>query len=760
MRVLTFSFFLLASFFLQANQISKITFEGLNTISRGTVLSYLPLEVGDDVNEKSINDSIDSLKKTNFFSDIKISFDKDVLLVTLIENPTIKYIDFKGYKEDEVLNANLIEKIIANNSLKSGEIFVAENLEKLLKELKIFYNTNAYYEVLLSLNSKKDSKNRIGIEINIDEGERALIGSFKINGIKNFDSDDIYDLFDIGEPDFFLVNFFSERDIFSTRLFEAGIESMTNFYNSEGFLDANIANKKVSFNPETKKIDIEIDINEGKRYLYNDILFNGDLANVTVDKLKSFISLEKGDVFKRKKIIDSIQQITKLYQNMGFAYAKVNSRAIPSSSNNFLDLEISIIPDSKVYVNRIDISGNFNTQDDVIRRKLNILEGQIYSKELIEESVNRVKRLGYFSSVDYQMNRHKYSPDMVDIKLEVIETKTGEMSIGLSHSNATGAALNAGISQKNILGTGNTLNANFTNSDALEEISFYFKNPYFGKDGQSISYGFFDKTLDAANIDTSSYMLDEKGFNLGYGLPLSKNSSIDSDMRFSSINLKCGSDLATLYESDQCNTYKSSNDLTVSLMYSTNSLNDYFFATEGQKNSIKSTLSLPVADYKYYRLELSHKSYYPALNNKTIKFSSRVNLGSGYGGQDLPFYKRYFEGGASSIRGFDFNSLGAKYSDGSPKGGEFSFLSSLALSSSLDFLGLDNENMRIGPFVDLGTISEKVSTLEFNDFRSSAGIQFSWLTPIGPIGFHYAQPVVKKSGDSIETFSFELGANF
>ena len=256
MRVLTFSFFLLASFFLQANQISKITFEGLNTISRGTVLSYLPLEVGDDVNEKSINDSIDSLKKTNFFSDIKISFDKDVLLVTLIENPTIKYIDFKGYKEDEVLDANLIEKIIANNSLKSGEIFVAENLEKLLKELKIFYNTNAYYEVLLSLNSKKDSKNRIGIEINIDEGERALIGSFKINGIKNFDSDDIYDLFDIGEPDFFLVNFFSERDIFSTRLFEAGIESMTNFYNSEGFLDANIANKKVSFNPETKKIYI------------------------------------------------------------------------------------------------------------------------------------------------------------------------------------------------------------------------------------------------------------------------------------------------------------------------------------------------------------------------------------------------------------------------------------------------------------------------------------------------------------------------
>jgi len=753
-----FILYFLVSNFVNASVIKEIQINGLNSISRGTVLNYLPVEVGDEFNKEVAENSIRELYETNFFFDIVVNFKNDILTLTFVENPVIKYFDIKNFKEDKVLSEKIISDIKQNFNLKPGKIFVRKNLDEMLKNLRNLYEFNAFYETKFETKSDLDTQNRIGVTIFINEGEQALITSMKVEGNNALTSDEILDTFDIGEPDFFLINFFTERDKFNKIKFDTGIESLKAKYFGLGYLDFVFTGKTIKYDRASKTLDIVLNISEGKRYKVRKFTFSGDIEEFKPDILRKMIKVNDGDFFERKKIINNVNDITNFIQNKGYAFARVVSEAKPYENSNLVDVNIEIITDEKIYLDRINISGNHTTQDDVIRRAITQLEGDIFSKKLVEESIRKIKRLGYFSDVRSDITRHSDSSDKTDLQIEVVETKTGEFSIGLSHSNSTGAALNASISQKNILGTGNTLRASFSNSDALSETSLYFSDPYFNNHGHTISYGFYDKTLNAANIDASSYIINESGVSFGYGVPTSSNSSIFGEMKIGSIDLSCGSALK-IYETAQCS--KSSElDTSFVFTYSQNSLNDFYFPSDGTAITHSATIGLPLGDFEYLSLSSKYSNYTPVLDDKTLKLSSKINIASGYGNDELPFYKRYYGGGASSIRGFDFNSLGPKYANNEPKGGEFSFVGSAAISSKVDILGIDNDNMRLSGFLDAGTISNKVSDIKVNDFRSSLGVQFSWLTPIGPIGLNFAKPIIKKSNDSTETFAFELGSNF
>jgi len=753
-----FFFFVLLSSNVLAEKIENINISGLNSISRGTVLANLPFEVGEEYSEYLLKISRKNLLTSNLFSDIEISFLNGEMIIKVIENPTIKWFEVKGFKEDKVLNEETITKIKQNFQLSPGSIYVKRNLNSLLDELKKLYQNNAYYQSKIISKLSKDLQNRIGIEIEINEGDQALIGKFGISGNKYFDYQEINDLFDMGEPDFFLLNYFTENDHFDKNKFDAGIQSLINKYTSEGFLDIKVSESKVEYNPNSNNLEVNIVIEEGKQYKVGSLTIKGDTSNFSEETLLAKIKLNSGDIFKRNVIVSGIENIRKTFQDIGFAYTKIDS-GIKKNKDGLLDVEIIINLDKKIYVSRIDISGNNRTQDDVIRRKIKIEEGGLYSKKEIDESIKSIKRLGYFSDVNYEIKRRLNDNDKADIFISVTETKTGEFTIGLSHSNSVGASVNAGISQKNILGTGNTLEAAVSNSSAVEELSFYFKDPNFNNEGHTISYGFFNKTLDASNIDASSYILDESGLIFGYGIPISEYSSLFGEARISSIDITCGNNLKNLYEVSDCS---SPNDLDIplSITYLSNNLNDSFFPTDGSYTQIKGITTTPVSDFKYVKLETNHKSYYPVFNSQTLKLSTRVNYATGYGGDELPFFKRYYEGGSSSVRGFDFNSLGANYANGKPKGGEFSIVSSAGIATPGSTVGIKNDNIRLIAFLDAGTIAEKTSSFTLNDVRSSVGMQLSWLTPIGPIGIHLAKPILSKSTDKTDSFSFELGTTF
>jgi len=362
------------------------------------------------------------------------------------------------------------------------------------------------------------------------------------------------------------------------------------------------------------------------------------------------------------------------------------------------------------------------------------------------------------SDVKMEVSKLKGFEDKINLNFSVVETKTGAITIGVSHSNGSGSSFEFGIKEKNFLGTGNTLNAAFSNSTAVQEMNFYFSDPYFTEDQHSISYGIFSKVVDGSALDVASFKTNEVGFSLGYGIPLTKDTRIGADVRVSSRDITCGTTFAT-QEISQCAS-SDKTEVKTNLNWSNNTLDNFNYPTEGRKNNISFDLALPIADFQYYKLDASHKSYYPLGNDLTWKINGSLGLAQGYGGKELPFFNRYYGGGSSSVRGFDFNSLGATYAGTTTaKGGELSLLAGTSIISPMNFIN-DSKNMRMSAFIDAGSVEEKASNIGFDEMRVSTGVAFSWLTPIGPLGIYAAKPLVKKSGDKTKTIEFTLGTSF
>ena len=740
-----------------ADPIKSIEILGLSSISRGTVLSYLPVETGDDYNNQVSGQIIRDLYKTNFFKDIEVSQKDSILKINLQENPHIKYIDVLNYS-DKVIDEERLTQILKNMDLSQGKIFNKRQLNKLIEQLESTYVSKGYYGIKITKKIETDAQNRVGIELDVHEGEVARIGSMKITGGNIHDEDDLLDLFEIGEADFFIINYFTEKDHYSKVALDAGVEAMKSLYVNSGYLDFKINKIETELSTDKQNIDIDIQISEGAEYKVGAISFTGDLLNQSVEELKELLTINTNDVFERKKVIESIQAITDVFADQGYAFAKINPITKENTDSHIIDLEIDIALNKKVYINRITIVGNTRTQDEVIRREIGINEGGLYSNTELDESIKKIKRLGFFSDVKMEVSKLKNFSDKINLHFSVEETKTGTFSIGLSHSNSSGASFNMGVKENNFLGTGNTLNAAFSNSEAVQEMSFYFSDPYFTEDEHSISYGVFTKDVDGTALDISSYKTNEVGFSLGYGIPITEDTRIGADIRVSSRDISCGTTFAT-QEVTQC----ASGDKTevkTNLNWSNNTLDNFNYPTEGTKNNLSLDLTLPIADFQYYKLDASHKSYYPLGNDLTWKINGSLGLAQGYGDKELPFFKRYYGGGSSSVRGFDFNSLGATYTGTTTaKGGELSMLAGTSIISPMKFIN-DSKNMRMSAFVDTGAIEEKASNIGFDQIRASAGVAFSWLTPVGPLGIYAAKPLIKKTDDQTKTIEFTLGTSF
>jgi len=650
-------------------------------------------------------------------------------------------------------------------NLSQGKIFNKKQLNELIRQLKSSYVSRGYYSIEITKTVEIDVQNRVGIELDVSEGEVARISAMKINGSQIHKEKDLLDLFEIGEPDFFILNYFTEKDHYSKIALDAGIEAMKSLYTSDGYLDFKINKINTDLSDDKKSISVDIQISEGVQYTIGTIQFTGDLLNQSLDDLRNLLLIKKDDVFERKKIIKSVQAVTDVFSDQGYAFAKIKPITSENNKNHTIALNINVDLNQKVYINRITITGNTRTQDEVIRREIRLSEGSLYSNSELNESVKRIRRLGFFSDVKMHVSKLQNTTDKININFDLDETKTGQMSVGITQSNSSGTSFNFGIQEINFLGTGNTLNVNFSNSKAVTTGSFYFEDPYFTDEKHSISYGFFSKTLDGLELVSNAYQIDEVGVSLGYGVPLTKNTRINSKIRVSNKDLTC-TDSFKLDEPEQCPTIgnkTSKTDLNLNLNWSGSSLDQAHNPTEGSKNSLDFSVSLPMADYGYYKLNANHKNYRAINKNLTFKVRGNIGVAQGYGGKDVPFFERYYGGGGSSIRGFKFNSLGPTYSNpgqsGNAKGGELSILTGASIISPMKFVN-DSDNMRMSAFVDAGGIYDKVSNFNLDELRMSAGVAFSWLTPVGPLGIYAAKPLIKKSNDETTTFEFTIGSTF
>jgi len=477
-----------------------------------------------------------------------------------------------------------------------------------------------------------------------------------------------------------------------------------------------------------------------------------------LSELNSNITMNKGDVFNRNSIIQNIQTLTDMFADQGYAFVEVNP--ITSEFIDSVNIKFAVSLNKKVYLNRITIAGNTRTQDEVIRREIGISEGGLYSRSELRKSLLKLRRLGYFSDVQISTDEVKGMKDKIDITFIVEETQTGSVSLSMSHSNNYGISFGAGIQEKNIFGSGNTLNADLKVSESFNKVSFYFMNPNFNDQGHSISIGAFRSEIKDNDVAKDSYEIDSTGLSLGYGIPLSDDTRLNTGLEFSKNDIKCSTLFSGIgYESSQC--ASSSNDeLKANLSWNQNTLNSFLYPTEGVNNSISASISLPLGDYRYFNMNANHTSYKPVINSTTtLKLTGDFNLSKGYSGKELPFYKRHFGGGSGSVRGFGNKTLGPLYPNGKAKGGEISILGSANLITPAFFFE-NNEKMRMSAFIDGGNIYEKSSNIKLDDIRMSAGFGFAYLSPIGSIGAFVSTPILKKDGDIIEDFGFSLGTGF
>ena len=762
--VLLFLFFTTQAY---SNPINKINFIGLNNASESALITLIPFKIGQNFSSSDSDKIIDSLFKTGLFENIRIIKNKNALDISLKENPNIKYVEIKlntgsGFSnwlkgEKMHLTSEDLNQLKADNNISTGDIYTKRKLNDFVLLLESKYSDSGYYNTQIIQNILIDDQNRVGIELTITQGNRAKIKSFIITGNDKFTNKNLLKLFKIGEADMALMNYFTNKDEFTESEFTKGLDLLTNTYFDSGYLDFKILNIDSNLNDNKEKISIKIEINEGIQYKLGRVSFDGELGNLDRVDLNNAITLNEGDIFNRNSIIKSIQTLTDLFADQGYAFVQINP--VTSEILNSVNIDFVISLNKKAYINRITISGNTRTQDEVIRREIGISEGGLYSRTILRKSLLKLRRLGYFSDVQISTSEVEGMQDKININFLVEETQTGSVSFSMSHSNNYGISFGAGIEEKNIFGSGNTLNADLKVSESFNKISFYFMNPNFNDEEHSVSLGAFRSELNDDDVAKNSYEIDSTGFSFGYGVPLNDNTRLNSNIEYSKNDVKCSTLFAgSGYESTQCAT-KENDELKANVSWSKNTLNNYMNPTEGVSDSLSASISLPLGDYRYFNISADHVSYAPISNTTTLKLTGNLNLSKGYSGKELPFYKRHFGGGTGSVRGFGNKTLGPLYPNGKAKGGELSVLGSANLIAPAFFFD-NNEKMRMSAFIDAGNIYEKSSNMKLGDLRMSTGFGFAYLSPIGAIGAYISTPIIKKSGDTIESFGFSLGSGF
>ena len=750
-----------------SNPIEKINFIGLNNTTENTLLKEIPLKVGDEYSDSASDTIIQSLFQTGLFSDISVTSNEGNINITLVENPTIKFFDFNidsgsGFSnwlkgEKLLLSTETLKEELETNKLSSGNPYTQTKLDEFLLLLKSKYSGSGYYNAKISPSISVDTQNRVGIELNINQGERVKIESFSISGSNEIPSERLLKLFKIGEADMAFVNYFTNKDLFTKAEFSQGIDSMTNAYFNLGYLDFKILNVETKLGDKKEKMSLSIQISEGIQYKLGKISFNGGLEVFSREELAGTITTNEGDIFNRSTIIRDIQTLTDKFADKGFAFVDINP--VTTDFLNTVNVNFNISLNKKTYINRITISGNTRTQDAVVRREIGIAEGGLYSRSILRKSILNLRRLGYFSDVQISTSEVAGMPDKINIGILVTETQTGSVSFMMSHSNNYGISFGAGIQEKNIFGSGNTLNADFKISESYNKLSFYFMNPNYNDQGHRVSFGAFRSEINDDDVAINSYEINTTGASIGYGIPLSDNTRVNTEFEYTTNEIKCSSLFSSSgYESSQCAT-KNNDEFKLNINWNENTLNNYLYPTLGVNNALSASIALPLGDYRYFNLSADHTSYKPVSDTTTLKLTGNFNLSKGFSGKALPFYKRNFGGGSGSVRGFGNKTLGPLYPNGKAKGGEIAILGSANLITPAFFVE-NNEKMRMSAFIDAGNIFEKSSNIEIGDIRMSAGLGFAYLSPIGSIGAFISTPILKKDGDTIEDFGFSLGTGF
>lgn len=751
----------------QSFVIEDIEINGLQRITEATVLNYLPVNVGDTLTENRTSEVLKSLFNTGFFQDIQLTRDGNRLIITVLERPTIGKITLEGNKEIKTENLKTTLKEIG---LAEGHVFDRSTLEMVRNELERMYFGHGKYSVKIDTVVTEQDNNRVNLDINITEGQAARIKAIHIIGNQQFSNKELLKQFNLAQSDCF--SWVSRSDQYDKEKLGADLEKLRNFYLDRGYLNFQITSTQVTITPDKLDIYVTVNIIEGASYTVGNI----DIVGNTIlpkSELMKLVPLKTGEVFNRTKVADIVELLKNRLGEEGYSNANVNPVPDVHEENHSADITFYIEPGNRMLVRRIIFEGNAKTKDEVLRRELIQMESAVVNTRLIEDSRTRLNRTGYFKEVKVDLKPVPGVSDEVDVVYTVEEASAGQLGGGVGYSDADGLVFNANVSNRNFLGTGNSLDFSFNQSKAYKTYNLSYMNPYYTLEGVSRGFSLYYSETDLGRSSSiSEYTTDALGGNVNYSYPISPVDRISFGLGYQKTKISVRDPFSSSLEIQRFfeEHDSTSREVTMAFGWNHNTFDRYLFPENGLRQGASFSFSVPGSSLQYYRLTYDMQWYKKLFKEFVFTTSGMVGYGDGYGKTSaLPFYRHFYAGGINSVRGYEENSLGPRDSLLNPFGGNLLVTGSVGLIIPNRWIG-NIPSVRAQLFFDAGQVYDINNKQQLVDnrlsrnpkgLRYSTGVSVTWISPLAPLVFSYGIPIKPDEDvDKIKEFSFTFGTVF
>ena len=754
--------------------VKDIRVDGIQRTEAGTVFSYLPVKVGETFTDEKAAQAIKALFATSFYKDVRVEVEDGVVIVAVVERPAIAQIDFVGLKE---FDKEQMIKGLKEAGFAVSRSFDRSMLDKAEQELKRQYLTRGKYGVTITTTVTPLERNRVSINFNINEGDAAKIKQINIVGAKSYKEKELLDLLQLRTPNW--ISWYTKNDQYSRQKLSADLETIRSFYLNRGLLEFNIESTQVSISPDKKNIFITINISEGERYIVSSIKLAGNLI-LPEDEFRKAMKIKTGDVFSRENLNESTKAISDKLSVLGYAFANVNAAPEVDKEHRRVAFTVFVDPGKRVYVRRLNITGNTKTRDEVIRQESRQMEGAWYDDSRVKLTKQRIDKTDYFGEVNVETPPVPGTTDQVDVNVNVTEKSTGSITLGAGFSQSEKVVLSGSISQSNIFGSGKFASMQINTGKINRTLGFSYTNPYFTVDGVSQGFDVYYRKTDPQSLGYK-YSTISLGGGIRFGIPISEKQSINFGMAIDQTKIEIDrSDTDTPlqylnFSNEFCRGSNNCSNLSIPLTagWVSDTKDSALNPTRGTVHRVSFEIS-PGGDLKYYKATYQQQRYFPVTRNMVLMLNGELGCAKGLGGQEVPFFKNFYAGGVGSVRGYDTASLGPyeiSPTSGSPVrlGGTRRVVFNAELSMPMPGFGVD-KSVRFGPFFDAGQVYAKNATAstctagggtcDQGSIRMSTGLAATWISPFGPLKFSLAQPLNKQKDDKLQKFQFQMGTVF
>jgi outer membrane protein insertion porin family len=749
----------------QSGIIGRILVQGNERIEQDTILSYLPIQVGDTVDQAKLDLALKTLTRTDLFSDVRIDLQGDTLVVQVVENPIINQVLFEG-------NSNLKEdKLKDEVTVRPRGIFTKAKVQEDVGRIIELYRRSGRISATVTPKIVNLPQRRVDLIFEINEGPKSGILGINFQGNSQFSANDLRDVVVTKESHWY--KFFESNDNYDPDRVEYDREQLRKFYRNRGYYDFRVVSSIAELSPDQNGFALTYTIDEGAKYKFGKLTVQTELKKLNPDILRALLPIRTGQLYEDQLIEKATDALTFAAGSAGFAFVDVRPQYHSNPATHTVDVTFDVKEGPRVYIDRIDIVGNTATLDYVIRREMSLSEGDAYNRVLVDQSKNKIKALGFFKDVDITTTPGT-EPDRTNLLVKVTEQPTGQLSASAGYSSVDQLVVDLGFSQSNFRGRGQDVRARVEIGSLTQDIDFSFTEPHLFNRNLAAGFDLYATRYNFTQY--ASYQSASAGGGVHLGFPLTVNSSMNVryTLRTDDVivaNNLCvpGAELVSVVLCDQRGSY-----VTSSFGYSVrlDKRNDPQIPTRGYYLDLSQDVAGFGGTVHYVRTEWDGGWYHGFAKNLVLSLTTSGGYIDGWGADSIRIGDRFYRGGDTFV-GFQLAGIGPRDTQfGDALGGKLYLLGEVqqtfpnylpeqygiqtALIADVGTLGLLDRSSKFNPLTNapLTTVRDDLG------LRASVGISVRWKSPLGPLRFDLAEPVAKEPYDVTQIFRFSTNTKF